>query len=203
MKKLLELGFVKKNKLVILGLSVASLAMALSAPAQADTATISGTIPTFNADGSFFSDPQTAPFNAVTVGEYDFAQAAVVTGAVFTGNFGSNLIGSATAPAQLFIDGINVATCDANCAAQTQSNDVAWSYTLTAADLVTLAGNAYWNSNRIVMTALQTDQSQIVLDPTTVTLTATVPVPGAVWLFSSALLAVFGINRRKANGTIA
>jgi len=193
---------IASGKRTVIGLSMLLLAGA----AQADVI-ISGNFNTLLSDSNqstdgltYFNAPATAPFSLVTVGEFDFSLTGnqTISAATFTGDFGSNILGSSTAPVNLFIDGIAVATCDANCAANTQSSDVAWSYTLTSADLTALSTNANWLQGKAILTALQTDISQIALDPTSASLTATVPVPGAVWLFGSAVMGWLGFSRRKA-----
>jgi hypothetical protein len=122
-----------------------------------------------------------------------------VTAGSFSGNFGSNTLASGTAQATLFVDGVQLAHCDATCEAASNSNDVAWSYSLTASNLAQLSTNALWESGKAVITASQLSASQVVLDPTTVNLTvAPVPLPPALLLFASALAPLFGLGRRKA-----
>ncbi|WP_347987781.1 hypothetical protein [Methylomonas sp. AM2-LC] len=148
---------------------------------------------------SYFNAPTSAPFSLVTIGEYDLNLTSnqMISAGTFSGNFGSNIIGSSTAPVNLFIDGIAVATCDATCAANSASNDVSWSYTLSTTDLTALASNTDWTQGKVILTALQTDVSQIALDPTSFTLTRAVPVPGAALLFSSALAFFLSFSSRK------
>jgi hypothetical protein len=175
-----------------------------SGAAQADI--FSGDINTslsasnISTDGiSYANAPSGASFATLTVGEFDFSlpSGASIGSGSLSGNFGSNNLSSATAQVALFADGIAVATCDVNCAAASQSNDVAWTYTFTATDLAMLNSNAQWQAGQLVLTAQQLTPYQIALDPTTVSLTS-VPLPGAVWLFLSALVTGLGFSRRKA-----
>lgn len=180
----------------------AALLVAILAATAAQAATITGTVNTGSGDGTFSSAPSNGPFPlSLTVGEFDFSVPGgqAITAGTFSGDFGSNILGSATGQAKLFVDGIQLALCDANCEAASQANDVAWMYSLTAADLTQLSTNSLWESGRAVITAQQLSASQLVLDPTSVNLTQTpVPIPPALFLFASALAPLFGIARRKA-----
>jgi hypothetical protein len=157
---------------------------------------------TGSSDGTFGSAPSNGPFPVnLTVGEFDFSvpSGQTISAGTFTGDFGSNLIGSGTAQGRLFVDGVQLALCDAACESATQLDDVAWTYSLTTADLAQLSTNSLWESGRAVITAQQLSISQLVLDPTTVNLTlAPVPIPPALFLFVSALAPLFGFGRRKA-----
>jgi hypothetical protein len=182
------------------------LIVAILAATAAQASTISGTVNTGNnaanvsSDSAAFSSaPSNGPFTTMTVGEFDFSvpSGQAVTAGSFSGDFGSNIIGSATSQAKLFVDGVQLAVCDANCEAASAANDVAWSYSLTASDLLTLSTNSLWLAGKAVITATQLSASQVVLDPTTVSLnTAPVPLPGALLLFTSALAPLFGFARR-------
>jgi len=176
--------------------------VAILAATAAQAATITGTVNTGSGDGTFSSAPSNGPFPlGLTVGEFDFSVPGgqAITAGTFSGDFGSNILGSATGQAKLFVDGIQLALCDANCEAASQANDVAWMYSLTAADLTQLSTNSLWESGRAVITAQQLSASQLVLDPTSVNLTQTpVPIPPALFLFASALAPLFGFARRKA-----
>ena len=180
----------------------AAALMAAAAGAQAQT--YAGTIDTSAAfsptnqsgDGAtYYNAPAAGPFPAasVAIGEFDFALApgAQVTSALVSGDFGSNALGSGTAPVDLFLNGFEVASCDAACAAATQSADVAWSFALPAAELGAFA------SGSAVLTAVQQDVSQIVLDPTSITIEATtVPEPASLALMFGALpLVALGLRR--------
>jgi hypothetical protein len=190
--------------------SIAALAAATAFAAGSAAAATTGTINTGalfspsnqSVDGTtYFNAPTNGPFSLVTVGEFDFSAPAgqMVSGGAISGNFGSNALASGTAQVNLYADGLFVATCNAACELASNSNDVAWSYTLTSANIAALAGNANWQSGKIVLTALQLDPSQVVLDPTSVNLTTTpVPLPAAAWLLGSALAPLFGMGRRKA-----
>jgi hypothetical protein len=185
------------------GLKSATLVVAILAASAAQASTISGTVNTGSSDGTFSSAPSNGPFPAtLTVGEFDFTVPGgqAVTAGSFSGDFGSNIIGSATGQATLFVDGVQLAHCDAACEAASQSNDVAWLYSLTSSDLTLLSANSLWEAGRAVITAQQLSASQVVLDPTSVNLTlAPVPIPAAFFLFASALAPLFGFARRKAD----
>ncbi len=189
--------------------SIAALA-AVAVAGAAHASTISGTVNTGasfsptnqSADGTtYFNAPTSGPFALVTIGEFDFTAPSgqAISAGAFSGNFGSNTLASGTAQVNLFLDGIAVASCGAACETASNSADVAWSYTLTSGDFALLSGNANWLAGKAVLTALQVTPSQIVLDPTSVGLTATpVPIPPAAWLLGSALAPLFGLARRKA-----
>jgi hypothetical protein len=196
-----------------IGLASATLLAALSA-ASAHATTITGTVNTggnpanFSGDSvTFASAPSSGPFpGSMTVGEFDFSvpSGQAITAGSFNGNFGSNVLASGTSQANLFVDGVQLAACGAACETASQSNDVAWAYSLNASDLTALSTNALWLAGRAVITASQLSASQVVLDPTTVSLTATpVPIPAAALLFGSALAPLFGFGRRKARAKAA
>jgi hypothetical protein len=191
----------------IKGIESATFIVAILAATAAQASTISGTVNTggnpanFSGDTvTFASAPSNGPFPvSMTVGEFDFSVPGgqAITAGSLSGNFGSNTLASGTSQAKLFVDGVQLALCAAACEAATQSNDVAWSYSLTASDLATLSTNALWLAGRAVITASQLSASQVVLDPTTVSLTASpVPIPAAFFLFASALAPFFGFARR-------
>ena len=192
----------------IKGIESATLMVAILAGTAAQASTISGTVNTggnaanFSGDAlTFASAPSNGPFPvSMTVGEFDFSVPGgqAITAGSFTGDFGSNTLASGTSQTKLFIDGVQLAICNSACEAASQSNDVAWSYSLTAADLSTLSTNALWLAGIAVITASQLSASQVVLDPTSVSLTTTpVPIPAAFFLFASALAPVFGFARRS------
>jgi hypothetical protein len=173
--------------------------------ASAGTQTIAGTVDTsaaFSAtnqsgDGTtYFDAPYTGalPAAPVTVGDFDFSVPSgfAVSGATISGNFGSDALGSGSAEVDLFVNSVQVATCDSACAAATQSADVAWSFTFTAAELGALADGS------AVLSAVQQGVSQIVLDPTSVSLTVSaVPEPAGLSLTLLGLpLIVRGLRRR-------
>jgi len=173
----------------------------------ASATTITGTLDTsaaFSAtnqstDGTtYYNAPYTGvlPAAAVAVGGFDFTVPSgfEVSSATISGNFGSNALGSGTAAVDLFVNAIQVATCDSGCAAATQSADVAWSFTFTPAELGAFAGNS------AVLSAVQEDVSQIVLDPTTVSLTLTaVPEPASLPMTLLALpLVALGLRRARS-----
>jgi hypothetical protein len=188
----------------------ATLIVSILATTAAHASVISGTVNTggnpanFSGDSvTFASAPSNGPFPVtMTVGEFDFSVPGgqAISAGSFSGNFGSNALASGTSQAKLFVDGVQLALCDATCEAASQSSDVAWTYSLTASDLTLLSSNSLWEAGRAVITASQLSASQVVLDPTSVSLTATpaVPIPSAVYLFASALVALFGLARHKA-----
>ena len=190
------------------GFQSAMLMVAMLAATAAQATTISGTVNTGNNPDNFSGDattfasaPSTGLFPlTLTVGEFDFSVSSgqTITAGTLNGDFGSNILGSATSQAKLFVDGIQLASCDATCEAASQANDVAWVYSLTTADLTALSTNSLWQAGRAVITAQQLSPSQVVLDPTSVNLTATpVPIPPAFLLFVSALASLFGFTRLK------
>lgn len=173
--------------------------------ASANTQTIAGTADTsaaFSAtnqsvDGTtYYNAPYSGalPAAPVSVGEFDFTVPSgfVVSGATISGNFGSDALSSGTAAVDLFVNAVQVASCDSVCAAATQSADMAWSFTFTAAELGALANGS------IVLDAVQQGVSQIVLDPTSVSLTlAAVPEPAGLPMTLMGLpLIVLGLRRR-------
>jgi hypothetical protein len=196
------------------GLESATLVVAILAATAAQASTITGTVDTgtnpanFSGDAvTFASAPSNGPFpSTMTVGEFDFSVSGgqAITAGTFSGNFGSNVLASGTSQAKLFVDGVQLALCDAACETASQSNDVAWLYSLTASDLTLLSTNSFWQAGRAVITASQLSASQVVLDPTSVNLTVTpVPIPAAFFLFASALAPLFGFARHKARSVPA
>jgi hypothetical protein len=190
--------------------SAALIIVSIFAATAAQASTISGTVNTggnpANLSGdavTFASAPSSGAFPlTMTVGEFDFSvpSGQAITAGSFSGNFGSNALASGTSQAKLFVDGVQLALCDTACEAASQSNDVAWSYSLTASDLTTLSTNSLWLAGKAVITASQLSASQVVLDPTTASLTlAPVPIPAAFFLFASALAPLFGFARLKAD----
>jgi hypothetical protein len=197
----------------IKGIESATLIVAILAATAAQADTISGTVNTGGNPANFSGDtvtfagaPSNGPFPLqMTVGEFDFTvpSGQVITAGLFSGNFGSNILGSATSQARLFLDGVELALCDAACEAASQSNDVPWQYSLTASDLALLSTNSFWLAGRAILTASQLSASQVVLEPTSVSLTTSpVPIPAAVFLFTSALAPLFGFAGLKARGLI-
>ena len=183
--------------------SVALFACATSASAQ----TITGTVDTSAAnsatnqstDGTtYYNAPYggTLPAAPVSVGAFDFTvpNGSVVSGATISGDFGSNALGSGTAAVDLFVNSVEVARCDSVCEAATQSNDVAWSFTFSASQLGAFADGS------VVLSAVQqeSDGAQIVLDPTSVSLTlSAVPEPaGLPTLLLGFPLVALGLRRR-------
>ena len=186
---------------------LASLAAAAltTAAAGAHAATFSGAIDTSSAksptnqsgDGStYVGAPVFGPFPAapVVVGEFDFA-GGHVNSLTISGDFGSNTLGSGTAPVDLFLNGVEVASCNAACAANTEAADVAWSFTIPSASLASFADGS------AVLTAVQLDMSQIVLDPTSITVDVTpLPEPAGLPMLLGALpLIAFGLRRARNN----
>lgn len=172
----------------------------------ASATTISGTVDTSAAfsptnqssDGTtFFSAPYNGTFPAasVVVGEFDFSlpSGSAVTGATISGDFGSNTLGSATGEVDLFVNAVEVATCNSSCAATTESTDVAWSFTFAASQLSALANGS------AVLSAVQQGTSQIALDPTSMTLNvAAVPEPAGLPMMLAALPLIALALRRRA-----
>jgi hypothetical protein len=189
------------------GRALAALAAAalMGAAAGAQAQTYSGLIDTSAAksptnqstDGStYFGAPVFGPFPApaVQVGEFDFAVGGGhVSSVVVSGNFGSDTLGSGTAAVDLFLNGVEVASCDAACVAGTQSADVAWSFTIPSSSFASFA------DGMAVLTAVQQDVSQIVLDPTSITVDVTaVPEPASLPMLLGALpLIALGLRRAR------
>jgi hypothetical protein len=170
----------------VLGVII-TVSVALAGNSAAQAATVSGTFNTSAAaspsnqsfDGTtYFNAPSNGPFSPLAIGEFDFSLPAGfgISGASISGNFGSNILGSGTSQATLYLNGISVATCDALCESASQSSDVSWSHTFTTGELATLSGDSNWVNGKALLSALQQSSSQIVLDPTSITLT-TAPVP--------------------------
>jgi hypothetical protein len=190
----------------------ATLLAAILAASAAQASTISGTVDTGNNPDNFSGDsltfasaPSNGPFpSSMTLGEFDFALPSgdAITAGSFGGNWGSDFLGSATSQGKIFVDGVQLAICDAACEAASQTSQVSWFYSLTASDLTSLSSNALWQDGRAIITAQQLSASQLVLDSTSVNLTTTptpVPLPPALFLFASALAPLFGFARRKAD----
>jgi hypothetical protein len=196
----------------IKGIGSATLIVAILGATAAQASTITGTVDTggtganpanfSNDNQSFAGASSSGPFPlSMTVGEFDFVvpNGQSITAGSFIGSFGSNILGSATSQAKLFVDGIQLALCDAACETASQATTVGWQYSLTASDLSLLSTNSLWLAGRAVITASQLSASQVVLDPTSVSLTTSpVPIPAALFLFTSALAPLFGFARLKA-----
>jgi hypothetical protein len=181
----------------------AAIVFAAAASAQAAT-TINGTIDTSaafsptnqSADGSTYYNAPAMSFPAapVTIGEFDFSLPTGhgIASLSLSGNFGSDALGSATAPVDLFLNGVAVARCDAACAQASELADVAWSYSFSSADLAALA------NGKAVLTAVQQGPSQIVLDPTSLSAEiAPVPEP-ETWALMLGGLPIVAFLRRRA-----
>lgn len=151
-----------------------------------------------SSDGTtYFNAPATAPFASVVVGEFDFSipVGEAVSAVTVSGNFGSNTLGSGSAPVNLSLNGVAVASCNLTCSGATDSNDVAWSYSFTPAQLSALS------SGHAVLSALQQGPSQIVLDPTSISVqTVAVPEPESMALFLLGLLPVAAWTLRRDRG---
>lgn len=207
-------GFVRSRTKLLMGLFVTGATL-LAYVGAARAATISGNIDTSSqfsptnasTDGlTYVGAPSTPhasfPLPAVTIGEFDFSSMIAagnsIVGATVSGNFGSDLLGSGSSSVDLFLNGIAVANCDANCSFNTGFADVMWTYTFTSANLASLS------SGKAVLTGVQQSASQIVLDPTSIAIqTALAPIPGTAVLLSSALVPLLGFGRRKPSAALA
>lgn len=195
------------NRPFAMATTAAAGAVFIALSGHAHASTISATINTGGAfsptnqstDGvTYFNANNSGPFPAapVTIGELDYTipGSETVSGATISGNFGSNIVGSATAPVDLFLNGIEVASCDAACAMASQSNDVAWSFTFGSANLFALA------TGKAILTAVQQGPFQIALDPSDITIQTTpVPLPGGLLLLTSGIASLFGFRRRLSD----
>ena len=178
----------------------AAILLAGCGAAEADTLiapidTSPGVSPTNqSSDGAtYFNAPSSGPFPAapVTVGEVQFAVPAgqQISGAAIAGDFGSATPG-ATAPVDLFLNGVEVALCNAACASASAVTNVMWSSTLSPADLFALS------SGTATLTAVQRAGSQLSLGPTSLTVnTSPVPLPAGLLLLGSGLAVSFGLRR--------
>jgi hypothetical protein len=194
-------------------LARATLALAATAlfAGAASATTITGTVNTSaafsptnqSADGTtYFNAPYGGAFPAasVIVGEFDFSVPAgsAVSDATISGNFGSNVLGSSTGAVDLYVGAVEVASCDAACANATAANDFAWSYTFASGQLDALA------SGSMVLSAVQQGGSQIVLDPTSVSVNvAAVPEPAGLPMALAALPLLAAALRRRARSNRA
>ena len=182
--------------------AAALFAIAVSAHSQ----TITGTIDTSalfsptnqSSDGAtYFNAPYSGPFPAppVAIGEFDFVIPAgtMIGGASFSGNFGSDSLGSATSEVDLFINQIAVAVCSAACATASQTGDAAWTYMLNAAEWAALS------AGKAMLTAVEQGPSQIVLDPTSVSVIffTAVPEPTELLLLVGGVLPTLLIALRR------
>jgi hypothetical protein len=147
-----------------------------------------------SSDGAtYFNAPNSGPFPAapVTVGQVQFAVPAgqQINGAAIAGDFGSAAPG-ATAPVDLFLNGVEVALCNTACASASAVTNVMWSSTFSPADLFALSSGA------ATLTAVQRAGSQLSLGPTSLTInTSPVPLPAGLLLLGSGLAASFGLRR--------
>ncbi|MHB8473328.1 MAG: hypothetical protein ACYDC8_10920 [Gammaproteobacteria bacterium] len=207
-------GFIKPRIQFLSGLMIIGATL-LACVGSAQAGTITGNIDTSSqfsptntsTDGLTYAGAPSAshasfPLPAVTIGEFDFSSMIAggesIVGATVSGNFGSDTLGSGSSSVNLFLNGVAVASCDANCSFNTGSADVPWTFTFTSADLANLS------SGKATLTGVQESPSQIVLDPIGIAIqTALVPIPGAAVLLSSALVPLLGFGRRKSSAALA
>jgi hypothetical protein len=160
-------------------------------PIQVEAATISQTLPEFNFDGSspFPNSPQ-------TIGSYSFSipTGEEIVSAVIRGTFGNRTVTN-TAPVQVFLDGLNVATCLASEPCYSTQVPLLWSFTFAPSQFSLLADGSG------LLTSIQNDEFFTRLGATTLTIeTATVStaVPTPALLPGLVGIGVAALRKRKA-----
>lgn len=169
-----------------------SLALFLAAPLLASAGTITSTIGEF--DGPNLTNP-VYPQPSLTIGTFTYAPiTAPILSATVSGFFGTTYAPS-TALENLFVGGIEVASCAseaADCWNDPSGVQTPWSYTFTPAQLATL------KSGSVAYTVVQTGDFQVESGITTLTITVA-PEPAPLALIAAGLsLLVFARRKQRA-----
>lgn len=174
----------------ISALRALGLAVGMLVTSASQAGNLSVTLPEYNGNGVTGATE--------TVGTFTFSvpTGQTVIGATISGFFG-NSVAASTAAADIYADGIKVATCVYQAACwKNQTAPLAWSYTFAATDLGIFA------DGNVVLTALQSKGVAIRLGETTLSLVTqalpAVPEPSTYALMLGGLAAMAWVSRRRA-----
>lgn len=176
-------------------LCTSAAALMLATAAQAQTVTITSTVAATSLD-----DPGSYP-TVENIGNFSFDVPAYYTliGATISGGNGNSALTPTTAAGVYSVAGDTVFTCSLGDACTVSDAETAWSFSFTAgelADLVAGTSNVDQLEN-LVFNISQTDQGNINLDTTTLTLEFAVPEPGSLALLGASLAGMGLLARRK------
>lgn len=181
---------VRRLPLVATGVVCTLVGLSLN-PTYAEAATITQTLPEFDFDGEspFPNTPQ-------TIGTYSFSipTGEQIVSAVISGTFGNSSFPN-TAPVQVFLDGLNVATCsNSSEPCYFSQTPTAWSFTFNSSQFALLSDGIG------VLTSIQTDQFVTRLGETTLTIETapTTPIPTPALLPGLIGMGVAALRKRKA-----
>jgi hypothetical protein len=167
-----------------------SLAIWLAAAAPASAGTIISSIGEF--DGPVLTNP-TYPQPSLLIGTFTYAPpAAAIISATVSGFFGT-VFSPSTALENLFVAGIEVATCASeadDCWNDPSGVQTPWSYTFTPSQLAAI------QSGSVPYTVVQTGDFQVESGVTTLTIT-TAPETGSVAMLGAGLSLLLFVRRLR------